>query len=158
MYLETRMVNPVPSRAASPDAPPPRLWRSRTNRVLLGVIGGLAEKLGWEAKPMRILAALLGVLTLPLGALPVIIPYAALWAITNARGAAAPSQPLRRSRKNHVIAGVLGGIAEWLGVKPMLVRVSYSALTFATFGLPGVVTYLVLWAKTKVAEPEQGSR
>jgi phage shock protein C len=153
------MVNPAPApastRVASSDAPPPtpRLWRSRTNRVLLGVIGGLAEKLGWEAKPLRILAGLLGVLTLPLGALPVIIPYIALWAITGARGSVAPAQPLRRSRSDRVIAGVLGGIAEWLGVKPMLVRVSYSALTIATFGLPGVVTYLILWAKTKVAEP-----
>jgi len=152
------MVNPVPApapaRVANADAPPPtpRLWRSRTNRVLFGVIGGIAEKLGWEAKPLRILAGLLGVLTLPLGALPVIIPYIALWAITGARGAAAPAQPLRRSRNDRVIAGVLGGIAEWLGIKPTLVRVSFSALTIATFGLPGVVTYLILWAKTKVAE------
>jgi phage shock protein C len=124
---------------------------------VLGVIGGLAEKLGWEAKPMRLLAGLLGVLTLPLGALPVIVPYVALWGITRARGAAVPTQPLRRSRDNQVVAGVLGGIAEWLGVKPMLVRLSYSALTLATFGLPGVATYLVLWAKTKVAEPGQKS-
>src|SRR5213078_1033968 len=109
------MANPVPSRFSSADAPAPRLWRSRTNRVALGVIGGLAEKFGWEAKPLRILAGLLGVLTLPIGALPVVAPYLALWAITRARGAAAPAQPLRRSRTNHVIAGVLGGVAEWLG-------------------------------------------
>ena len=95
---------------------------------------------------------LLGVLTIPLGALPVIVPYVTLWAITRARGAAVPAQPLRRSRTNHVIAGVLGGVAEWLGVRPGLVRVTYSALTLATFGVPGVVTYLVLWAKTKVAD------
>ena len=91
-------------------------------------------------------------LTIPLGALPVIVPYVTLWAITRARGAAVPAQPLRRSRTNHVIAGVLGGVAEWLGVRPGLVRVTYSALTLATFGVPGVVTYLVLWAKTKVAD------
>jgi phage shock protein C len=55
-----------------------------------------------------------------------------------------------------VIAGVLGGVADWLGVKPRLVRITYSALTLATFGLPGVVAYLVMWAKTKVAdEPGQ---
>jgi phage shock protein C len=128
--------------------PAPRLWRSRTNRVALGVIGGLAEKFGWEAKPLRILAGILGVLTLPIGALPVIVPYVTLWAITRVPGT---TQPLRRSR-NQVVAGVLGGVAEWLGVKPALVRVTYSALTLATFGLPGVVTYLVLWAKTKPAD------
>jgi phage shock protein PspC (stress-responsive transcriptional regulator) len=54
-----------------------------------------------------------------------------------------------------MIAGVLGGIGEWLGIRPTLVRVTYSALTLATFVIPGVMTYLVLWAKTKVAEPSQ---
>jgi len=149
------MVNPVPSRFSNADAPAPRLWRSRTNRVALGVIGGLAEKFGWEAKPMRILAGLLGVLTLPIGALPVIVPYVTIWAITRARGDAVPAAPLRRSRTNQMIAGVLGGIGEWLGIRPTLVRVTYSALTLATFVIPGVMTYLVLWAKTKVAEPSQ---
>jgi phage shock protein PspC (stress-responsive transcriptional regulator) len=134
------------------ELPAPRLWRSRSNRVVFGVIGGLAEKLGWEVKPLRILAGLLGVLTLPLGALPVVIPYLTLLAITRARGPATPSKPFRRSRDNHMIAGVLGGAAEWLGAKPTLVRVAYGALTIATLGLPGIVTYLVLWAKTPVAD------
>ena len=151
------MVNPAPSRFSSGDAPAPRLWRSRTNRVALGVIGGLAEKFGWEAKPMRILAGLLSVLTLPIGALPVVVPYVTIWAITRARGDAVPAAPLRRSRTNQVIAGVLGGIGEWLGIKPTVVRVTYSALTLATFVIPGVMTYLVLWAKTKVAEPDSRS-
>ena len=146
------MVSPLPSRIRNADAPAPRLWRSRTDRVVLGVIGGLAEKFGWEAKPMRILAGLLGALTLPIAALPVVVPYVTIWAITRVRGAPVTPQPLRRSRTNHVIAGVLGGVAEWLGVKPWLVRLTYSALTLATFGLPGVVTYLVMWAKTKVAD------
>ena len=144
------MPSPPPSPVARPNAPQPRLWRSATNRVVLGVIGGLAEKLGWEAKPLRILAGLLGVLTLPIGALPVLVPYVTIWAITRTRGAKRPSQPLRRSATNHVIAGVLGGVADWLGVKPILVRVGYSALTVATFGLPGIVTYLIMWARVGV--------
>ena len=151
------MVSPPPSVSrVRNDAPAPRLWRSRTDRVVLGVIGCLAEKFGWEAKPLRILAGLIGVLTLPIAALPVVVPYVTIWAITRARGAPVVPQPLRRSRTNQVIAGVLGGVAEWLGVKPWIVRVTYSALTLATFALPGVVAYLVMWAKTKVAdEPTQ---
>jgi phage shock protein C len=122
----------------------------------LGVIGGLAEKFGWEAKPLRILAGLLGVLTLPLGALPIVVPYLTLWAITRARGPAAPAKPFRRSRTDQMIAGVLGGVAEWLGLKPGLVRLAFTGLTIATFGLPGVVTYLVLWAKTPLADTAAG--
>ena len=142
--------SPPPTPVARPSAPQPRLWRSATNRVVLGVIGGIAEKLGWEAKPLRILTALLGVLTLPIGALPVLVPYLTIWAITRTHGAKRPAQPLRRSPTNQVVAGVLGGVGEWLGVKPNLVRVGYGALTVATFGLPGIVTYLILWSKLGV--------
>ncbi|HKN66074.1 MAG TPA: PspC domain-containing protein [Gemmatimonadaceae bacterium] len=144
------MPSPPPSPVARPSAPQPRLWRSATNRVVLGVIGGIAEKLGWEAKPLRILTGLLGLLTLPIGALPVLVPYLTIWAITRTRGAKRPSLPLRRSATNQVIAGVLGGVGEWLGVKPNIVRVGYSALTVATFGLPGIVTYLIMWSKLRV--------
>src|SRR5438067_1678851 len=146
--------SPIPAAPASvaQRGPVPRLWRSRTNRVVLGVIGGLAEKLRWEARPLRILAGLLGVLTLPIASLPVVVPYLTIWAITRARGPVSPSRPFRRSRTNHVVAGVLGGVGEWLGVKPVVARVAFGALTIATFGLPGIVTYLVLWAKTPLAD------
>jgi phage shock protein C len=143
--------SPAPARAAGPT---PRLWRSRTDRVALGVIGGLAEKLGWEAKPLRILWGLVGVLSLPLGALPAIVPYLALWGITQARGTPAPQRPLRRSRTHQVVSGLLGGVAEWLGIRPGLVRVGYVGLTAVTFVLPGIVTYLVLWAKTPLARSD----
>lgn len=55
---------------------------------------------------------------------------------------------LSRDRK---IAGVcggiaewLGGIAEWLGVDPTAVRVAYTLLTLFT-AFSGVVVYIVLW-------------
>ena len=128
--------------------PPPRLWRSRSNKVVLGVIGGLSEKFGWETRPVRILWGLLGFLTLPLAGLPVVIPYATIWAITEGHGPKGPPIPLRRSRTNQVFAGVLGGVAKWLGIRASVTRVLYSFLTLATFVLPGVVTYLVMWAKT----------
>ena len=140
-----------PSRAIGPM---PRLWRSRTNRVALGVIGGLAEKLGWEAKPLRILWGFVGVMTLPLGALPAIVPYLALWGITQARGTPAPQRPFRRSRTHQLFSGLLGGVADYLGVKPWLVRVGFIGLTSVTFVFPGIITYLVLWAKTPLAKAD----
>jgi len=151
--------SPIPAAPASvaQRGPVPRLWRSRTNRVVLGVIGGLAEKLRWEARPLRILVGLLGVLTLPIASLPVVVPYLMVWAITRASGPKTPPRPFRRSRTNHVFAGVLGGVAEWLGVKPIVARVGYSVLTIATLGLPGIVTYLVLWAKTPLSAESRNS-
>ena len=148
----------APAVAAAKNVlPTPRLWRSRTNRVALGVIGGLAEKLGWEARPLRILWGLVGLVSLPLGALPAIVPYLALWGITQARGTPTPQRPFRRSRTHHLISGTLGGVAEWLGLKPSVVRIGFGALTAATFVFPGVVAYLVLWAKTPMGRLETKS-
>lgn len=48
---------------------------------------------------------------------------------------------LSRDRK---IAGVCGGIADWLGVDPTAVRVAYTLLTLFT-AFSGVVVYIVLW-------------
>ena len=57
----------------------------------------------------------------------------------------ATSNPLRRSAKSSMIAGVCGGIAEWLGLNPTLVRVLYVVVSVASAGFPGLLVYLVLW-------------
>ncbi len=45
-------------RAGRPSPNPHRLSRSRTDRVLCGVCGGLADYLGWKAWHVRLLAIL----------------------------------------------------------------------------------------------------
>jgi phage shock protein C len=52
---------------------------------------------------------------------------------------------LTRSR-NRIIGGVCGGMAEYLGWSPTLVRVLYVVLSVALVAFPGVIVYLVLWA------------
>ena len=52
---------------------------------------------------------------------------------------------LQRSRKHKMIAGVCGGIAEWLGWNPTLVRVLYVVVSVASAGFPGLLVYVVLW-------------
>jgi phage shock protein PspC (stress-responsive transcriptional regulator) len=54
------------------------------------------------------------------------------------------AMPLHRSRNNRVIAGVCGGVAEWLGWSPLLVRVLWVILTPTTL-FAGSVVYLLLW-------------
>jgi phage shock protein PspC (stress-responsive transcriptional regulator) len=55
-------------------------------------------------------------------------------------------RPLTRSRHNVMIAGVCGGIAEWLGWDPTLVRVLYIVGSIVSVGFPGTIVYLILWA------------
>jgi phage shock protein C len=51
---------------------------------------------------------------------------------------------LYRSKTNRKIAGVCGGIAEYFGIDPTLVRV-IAVLLLLPGGLPGLLPYLVLW-------------
>ena len=53
-------------------------------------------------------------------------------------------RPLRRSRRHRIVAGVCGGLAEWIGWRPMLVRVLF-VLIGALPLLSGILVYLVLW-------------
>ena len=50
---------------------------------------------------------------------------------------------LRRSQ-DRVIGGVCGGLAEYFGFDPTVVRVVYALLTFFT-GFSGIPVYLILW-------------
>ena len=52
---------------------------------------------------------------------------------------------LTRSRKNKLIAGVCGGIAEWLGWDPTLVRILYVLASILSVAFPGILVYLALW-------------
>lgn len=49
---------------------------------------------------------------------------------------------LLRSRRDRVIAGVCGGVARYLGLDPVLVRLLWIFLTLITGGGPGVALYL----------------
>ena len=50
-----------------------------------------------------------------------------------------------------MIAGVCGGIAEWLGWSPTLVRILFVVISIASVAFPGILAYIILW----VVMPEQ---
>ena len=56
-----------------------------------------------------------------------------------------PKNPLKRSRKNRIIAGVCGGMADWLGWDATLVRVLYVVISVLSAAFPGLLAYLILW-------------
>jgi phage shock protein PspC (stress-responsive transcriptional regulator) len=51
---------------------------------------------------------------------------------------------LKRSN-DRMIAGVCGGIAEWLGWKADRVRVVYVIVSILSIAFPGIIIYLLLW-------------
>ena len=53
---------------------------------------------------------------------------------------------LYRSRKNSIIGGVCGGIAESLGWTPTRVRVLYVLVSILSAAFPGTIVYIILWA------------
>ena len=55
-----------------------------------------------------------------------------------------PSRPLRRTRQR-LLAGVCGGLAEWLGCDRTLVRVLFVLVSILSAAFPGILVYVILW-------------
>ena len=52
---------------------------------------------------------------------------------------------LQRSRDQRIIAGVCGGLAEWLGWSPTVVRVLFVLVSVLSAAFPGILVYIILW-------------
>ena len=63
-----------------------------------------------------------------------------------------------------MIAGVCGGIAEWMGWDPTVVRLAYVLLSILSAGFPGILVYLVFWlvappgGRLRPPDPSSGRR
>ena len=66
------------------------------------------------------------------------------------------SRPLRRSGTNRLIAGVVGGLAEYFGVDPTLMRVVYVVGSIVSAAFPGLLVYVLLWLLIPEAEDQVG--
>ena len=55
-----------------------------------------------------------------------------------------PHAPLKRSH-DRMIAGVCGGLAEWLGWNKDHVRIAYVIVSILSAAFPGIIIYLLLW-------------
>lgn len=58
---------------------------------------------------------------------------------------AATGNKLHRSASNRIIAGVCGGLADWLGWSPTMVRALYVIISILSVAFPGILVYLILW-------------
>lgn len=51
---------------------------------------------------------------------------------------------LCKSSTNKMLGGVLGGIGEYFGIDPTLVRIAYVLLSIFSVGFPGLLLYIVM--------------
>ncbi len=69
-------------------SPNPKIFRrSRTDRVIAGICGGLADRFGWDPLLVRLVAGGMFFLT---GGGPVLITYLVIWMITPSRNTDMP--------------------------------------------------------------------
>ena len=125
----------------SANGHPRRLYRSRNDRVLAGLAGGLAEYLGWDSVWLRLLLAFL--VLAGIGS-PIVL-YMIAWLIVprNPELSDLGRNRLHRSASQRMIAGICGGIAESTGSDPTIVRLIAAVLLLS--GGIALPFYLLAW-------------
>ena len=53
--------------------------------------------------------------------------------------------PLHRTSSDRMLAGVCGGLAQWLGWSSTLVRVLFVLISILSAAFPGILVYIILW-------------
>jgi phage shock protein PspC (stress-responsive transcriptional regulator) len=51
---------------------------------------------------------------------------------------------LYRSSKDRILGGVCGGIGEYLGIDPVVIRLVWIIFTLLSLGI-GIIAYLIAW-------------
>ncbi len=63
------------------------------------------------------------------------------------------SRSLRRSSQHRMIAGVIGGLAEFFGLDPTVLRVVYVVGSILSAAFPGILVYVLLWIVVPLQRP-----
>ncbi len=130
------------------NRPKRRLLRRPAEGKLGGVCAGLAEYFDADVALVR---AAWVVLSIWPGAIVLgVVAYIAAWILmprAEAGGVAAATRArLVRSRTDRRIAGVCGGLADYLDVDPTIVRITWVIVSIIVGAVVfGVIAYLVAW-------------
>jgi len=119
-----------------------KLHRLGGQKKIAGVCAGLGEY--FELDPVFL--RLFFLVSLFFGGIGALV-YLLLWVMVpekpGADGGGGAAKGLRLSRSDRKIAGVCGGLGEWLDVDPVFLRVGFVLLSLLC-GL-GIVVYIALW-------------
>jgi phage shock protein PspC (stress-responsive transcriptional regulator) len=127
---------------------PRRLYRNSSTGRIAGVCAGIAEYLDVDVTLVRLGWVVLSIF--PGCFIGGLVAYIAAWAVMEDSKSPAVIDPSRRrltrSRADRKIAGVCGGVAEYLTVDATVVRVLWVVLTiFPGALLLGLAAYVIAW-------------
>lgn len=120
-----------------------KLYRSRYNKKIAGICGGLGSYFSIDPNFIRILVIFISVLTV---LLPIFLVYLIASLFIPLEPASMPAidfKRLYRSRKNRFIGGICGGAAQFFNIDPSVLRLLFVVVTFITGLIPMLITYLV---------------
>jgi len=60
--------------------------------------------------------------------------------------------PLRRSRHNRMIGGVIAGLAKYFDIDVSLARIGYVLVSILSAAFPGILLYIIMWIVIPVEE------
>ena len=125
-----------------------RLYRNSATGRIAGVCSGLADYLDADVTLIRLAWVILSIV--PGGIVGGVAAYVAAWIImpdSHAIGTASTTtRRLTRSRTDRKVAGVCGGLAEYLSVDATAVRLAWAILTIVPGAIVlGVAAYLAAW-------------
>lgn len=137
---------------------PKRLTRRPAEGQIAGVCAGLAEYFDTDVTLVRLAWVILALV--PGIIIGGVLAYLIAWIVLPEDGAEAPrpvtGRRLFRSSTDRRIAGVCGGIAEYLGVDSTLVRLAWVVLSIYPGAIIcGLIAYAIAWfVMPKAAEPQ----
>lgn len=124
-----------------------RLSRRPAEGKIAGVCTGLADYFDTDVTLVRLAWVLLALV--PGIIIGGVVAYVIAWVVLPDGGAVAPrldGRKLVRSSADRKVAGVCGGLAEYLGVDSTLVRLAWIILSIYPGAIVcGVIAYLIAW-------------
>lgn len=142
--------------AAVSDTAPRRLTRLPLDGTIAGVCAGIANYLNTDVTLIRLAWVVLTIF--PGAIVGGVIAYIAAWVLMPEAGigarAAVTGRRLLRSTTDRKIAGVCGGLAEYLSLDPTLVRLAVVIVSIYPGAIVcGIIGYLIAWAIIPQAPP-----
>ena len=125
-----------------------KLFRRPESGRIAGICSGIAEYLDVDVTLVRVAWVVLSIV--PGGFIGGLVAYLAAWVLvpeaTEPARADSPARQLTRSLEDRRMAGVCGGIADYLRIDSTIVRLAWIVLTVVPGAIVlGVAAYLIAW-------------